>query len=613
MAVITLSNVTKHFGSDLILDGLYFALERGDRVALVGSNGAGKSTILRIISGLEAPDSGTVSISRNIKVGYLPQEPKFDVSNTLYEAMLEVFREAIEAQEQLRHLEREMEHNGHDPHLLHEYGRLQSLVEHAGYDYREKIERVLTGLGLQRDIWHMPMDKLSGGQKTRANLARTLLQDSDVLLLDEPTNHLDIEAVEWLEGFLRELPSGFIIVAHDRYLLDRVTKRTLDLSFGKVTGYDAPYSRYLDLKAERLARQRQEYEAQQQHIARTEEFIRRYGAGQRYKEARGRQKRLDRLERVDRPVEESEVRLRLSQPKRSGDIVLEVRQLIAGYDNKPLVHLPNEVIVRRGETVATIGPNGSGKTTLLRTLVGTLPPVHGTVRWGANTSRGYYSQTLAQLDQGRTVLAEVQRTKALGEEEARNYLGRFLFSGDDVFKTVRMLSGGEKSRVALAKLILEEPNVLILDEPTNHLDIASRDALESVLSEFQGTLLFVSHDRYLIDSLAEHLWVLEDGRLVRYDGNYSAYREGRAKPFDRESKDYLAGAKNGRSHSSPASDEQLSQFADEAEALAERLAASAPTIGVSDLSQLTDRYAEVQARLVEAQDAWLQSVQDQLR
>jgi ATP-binding cassette subfamily F protein 3 len=608
MALVTLDNVSKHFGAQRVLDGVSFRVERGDHLALIGSNGAGKSTILRIMAGLEDADEGAVTRARGVSVAYLPQEPTFEASDTLYEAMMDAFREAIAAAERLRSLEREMAHDGANAALIEEYGRLQALVEHAGYDYREQIERVLTGLGLARETWHRAVNTLSGGQQTRANLARTLLEDADLLLLDEPTNHLDVQAVEWLEAYLRDLKRAFVVVAHDRYLLDRVTRRTIELAVGRVTEYDAPYSRYLELKKERVDRLRREYDAQQEHIAKTEEFIRRYGAGQRYKEARGRQRRLDRLDRVERPQEEKSVRLRLSSARRSGEIVLELKRVVAGYPNKPLVRLPDEVVVRRGERIAIIGPNGSGKTTLLRTLVGTLPSLEGEVRWGAKTTTGFHSQSLDQLDERRTALEEVQHSHPMAEEEARSYLGRFLFSGDDVFKRIGMLSGGEKSRVALAKLILEEPNVLVLDEPTNHLDIASRDALESVLEGFHGTLLFVSHDRYIIDSLAQQVWNIRDGRLQRYDGNYSTFVEGRAKSLDFDS---VPGRERQAEHVAP--ERQLDQLEEEAVSLAARIAEEGATTSLARLTELMDRYGEVQTTLEEVQQVWVRSVRDQLR
>jgi ATP-binding cassette subfamily F protein 3 len=603
MSLITLSNISKRFGAEEVLRGVSFRLERGDHCALVGANGAGKSTILRMIAGLEEPDGGTLSRARSIRMAYLPQDPDFGSAETLYEAMLDVFRHVIEAQERLRRLEGQLGERP-EPGLMEEYGELQATIEHAGYDFRERIERVLLGLELDRDLWHVPIDNLSGGQRTRANLGRTLLEDADVLLLDEPTNHLDIPAVEWLESYLRDLKRTFLIVAHDRYLLDRVTNRTVEVSLGRTEEYDASYSRFLQLKAERMERQLEEYEAQQEHIARTEEFIRRYGAGQRSKEARGRQKRLNRLERIERPVEDEAVHLRLEPAKRSGELVLEAKRLVAGYPGNPLVTLPGEVVVRRAERVAVIGPNGAGKTTLLRTLIGELEPLEGTIRWGSNTTLGYYSQTLGRLDESRTILEEIQQSRPIGEEEGRGYLGRFLFSGDDVFKSVRVLSGGERSRVALARLILEAPNVLILDEPTNHLDIASRDALQSVLSDFGGTVLFVSHDRYLIDTLAQQLWVVAEGKLRRFAGTYSEYAAGSAAPLDREEASRAGTA-------TPVG--RLTDLESEVEALAARLAEVGPLGPPAQLTELMDRYETVQQSLQSAQRQWIDDIRSTLR
>jgi ATP-binding cassette subfamily F protein 3 len=603
MPVVDLSHISKHFGAELILDGVSLRLERGDHAALVGPNGAGKSTLLRVAAGLEEPDAGRVHTAHGLTIGYLEQEPSFDTERTLFDVMLDVFRPVIEAQRRLRDMEAGMRDGAPDAGMLAEYSRLQAIVEHVGYNYSDRIERVLLGLDLPPDLWESSVGSLSGGQRTRASLARTLLEDADVLLLDEPTNHLDIPAVEWLEGYLRDSKRTFLIVSHDRYVLDRVTTKTFELSFHHVTQYDAAYSRYLELRAERMQRHRLEYEAQQEEIGRTEEFIRRYGAGQRYKEARGRQKRLDRLERIERPREEGTIGLDLGKVRRSGEIVLQLLHLEVGYDHHVLVRLPDEVIVRRADRIAIIGPNGSGKTTLVRSIVGELPPVAGSVRWGSRTTRGYYSQTLGQLREDRTVLEEIQDARAMSEEEARNILGRFLFSGDDAFKEVRSLSGGERSRVALARLILQAPNVLVLDEPTNHLDIASRDALERVLSAFEGTLLFVSHDRYLIDRLAGQLWVIGDGRMRQFVGGYSEYASGKAKPLRAENvRDQTKRETGGTPR------ERLVRLDAEAIELAEQVVDIARTGSLAHIDDVMTRYAAVLAQLSEADRQWTESV-----
>jgi ATP-binding cassette, subfamily F, member 3 len=608
MSLIELSHVTKYFGAALVLDDVSLRLDRSDHAALVGANGAGKSTMLRIMAGLEPPDAGSVHTARGLTIGYLEQEPTFSPSVTLFETMLDVFRDTIRAQQRLREIEKTLANGARNEEALSEYSRLQLLIEHTGYDYRERIERVLIGLDLPVDLWQAPISTLSGGQRTRANLARTLLQDADLLLLDEPTNHLDIPAVEWLEAYLRDLKRAFLIVSHDRYVLDRVSTRTVELSFHHITAYDAPYSRYLQLKAERQERQQLEFQAQQEEIARTEEFIRKYGAGQRYKEARGRQKRLNRLERIERPRDEQAVTLRLGRAGRSGEIVLDLRNLIVGYPDHPLVSLPDEVVVRRGEHIAIIGPNGSGKTTLVRTLVNELPPLRGDVRWGSRVTTGYYSQTLGALDDKRTVLDELRSTRPMAEEEARNYLGGFLFSGDDVFKRVEMLSGGEKSRIALAKLILQAPNVLILDEPTNHLDIASRDALEIVLAQFDGTLLFVSHDRYLIDQLAGQLWVIVDGRMRQFVGGYSGYAAGTAQPVRFEPESVAPQTTDGHTPH-----ERVERLETEASALSTRLAAIATAGSIAQIAELSAQYETLIERIDEADYQWLETVRKNLR
>jgi ATP-binding cassette subfamily F protein 3 len=382
-----------------------------------------------------------------------------------------------------------------------------------------------------------------------------------------------------------------------------VSTRTIEISQHRATSYPAAYTRFLELRTERLERQKMEYESQQEHIAKTEDFIRRYGAGQRYKEARGRQKRLDRLERVERPQDEQSLNLKLSRPARTGDVVLEAKELVAGYPGNELVRLPETVAVERGDRVAIVGPNGSGKTTLLKTMIGELPPLAGTLRWGSKVSRAYYSQSLGDLDPRKTVIEEIQTARSMSEEEARTFLGSFLFYGDDAFKRVEVLSGGETSRVALAKLVLEAPNVLILDEPTNHLDIAARDALEKVLSNFQGTLLFVSHDRYLIDALARQLWVVSQRRVRRFAGGYSGYAGGTAQALDHVEK---AGKTRQRQAISPR--ERVLALEEEAGRLSARLADIAPSAPTAQLSELIQTYGETVEQIDQADWQWLQSV-----
>jgi ATP-binding cassette subfamily F protein 3 len=418
---------------------------------------------------------------------------------------------------------------------MERYGDLMSHFEHGGgYEVESRIKRTLHGLGFHESQHHQRLSQFSGGQKTRAALAATLLSDPDLLLLDEPTNHLDMQALEWLEIFLRGWDGTLIVISHDRYFLDRVTKRTLEIAFNVLEDYPAGYNKYLELKAERLERRLKEFNAQQEFIAKTEEFIQRYKAGQRAREAKGREKRLDRLKRdsmVVRPQEQAKLRLFLDTKLRSGELVLALEGLVIGFpgdrrnESDPRVLLRADGMeIHRGERVALLGPNGSGKTTLLRTLINELAPLQGTPRLGHKVSIGYYAQGHDMLNLNATVLEELTRASpSLGEPAARNLLGRFLFSGDDVFKRVGDLSGGERSRVALAQLTLLPGNLLVLDEPTNHLDIGAREALEGVLKEYPGSILFVSHDRYFIDALADKIWNVEQGRLRQFIGNYSDF------------------------------------------------------------------------------------------
>src|ERR1700694_874435 len=537
MPIVTCVQVGKSFGAERIFAGVSFQIDPQDRIGLVGPNGAGKSTLLNLLAGREEPDEGTVARQRNIRIGYLAQTTDFQPENTLREEMLTVFGQVRVWERELSDLAHELsasttqQESALHEHLLQRYDDLQSRFEHAGGStYENKVDQVLDGLGFTRELQESPVSHLSGGQQTRAALGKLLLQEPDLLLMDEPTNHLDLAALEWLETYLNGWKGAMVIVAHDRYFLDKVVSRTIEMAFGHIEEYPGNYTRYLQLREERMERRQREYEAQQAQIAHTEDFIRRYKAGQRSREARGRQKLLNRLERVQRPQDFPEMHFEFNSVVGSGQLVFSTQKLVVGFpaaaagdESKALVRVADLELLR-GDRVGLLGPNGAGKTTLLRTLIGNIQPLSGPVYRGHNARIGYYSQTHEGLNLERTIVDEIRQVSVLSEDGARSFLGRFLFSGDDVFKPIGSLSGGERVPVALAKLTLQGPNVLILDEPTNHLDLQSRQFLEEVLGEFEGTLLFVSHDRYFIDSLATRVWVIEDSVLIPYMGNYTEYR-----------------------------------------------------------------------------------------
>lgn len=556
MSLTVLADVTKSYGAELIFSDVSFRIEARERIGLVGPNGAGKTTLLKLLAGRLQPDAGYISFAQTVAIGYLPQVAEFAPQRSLHEEMLHVFAEVHAWEAELGALAERMA----DPDVLarpEEYERvlaryadLQARFEHAGgYTLEPRVRQVLDGLGFTREQQAAPAAHLSGGQQTRAALGKLLLQEPELLLLDEPTNHLDLAALEWLETYLTTWRGAVLVVSHDRYFLDRVTTRTIEIAHQRAELYPGNYTRYMELREERLERWAREYEAQQEHIAHTEEFIRRYKAGQRAKEARGRQKQLDRLERIGRPPADSTIKFQIGAQIESGQIVLTTDKLAIGYSagrdtpsdtpkdsgettsetsSAGLRVSVADMFVRRGERIGLIGPNGAGKTTLLRTLVGQLQPLEGRATPGHNVQIGYYAQTHDHLNPRATVLGEVRAASHLSEEGARTYLGRFLFFGDDVFKPIGALSGGERSRVALARLTLQGANFLVLDEPTNHLDLPSRQALEAILSQYDGTLIFVSHDRYFADALATTIWVLENGAITAHMGNYTTYRTRRA-------------------------------------------------------------------------------------
>jgi len=531
MSLIAVENVTHAYAAVEILRHVSLRVGESDRIGLVGPNGAGKSTLLSIIAGLIEPLSGKVHRSAGLEIGYLPQDPPALSGSTIHDAMLDAFSDLRRMESELEELAGRM---GDDADAVERYGRMQHEFEdRGGYEYLSRIQQVLTGLGFDEDMWDRPLSELSGGQRTRAYLAKLLLGAPDVLMLDEPTNHLDLETVEWLEGWLGSFRGALVIVSHDRYLLDNTTTSTWEVAFGALEKYRGPYSRYLTLRAERYLERRRLWEAQQAHIAKTQEFIRIHIAGQRTKEAQGRRSRLERFirdEAISEPMDQQSISLELSTPVRSGDIVLRTEELAIGYDEATPLLTDVELDVERAQRIAILGGNGTGKTTLVRTLLGELPRLSGKVRMGANVEMGYLSQTHASLDSESTALDAVVSTGRCTYERARSLLGALLLSGDDGLKQICELSGGQRSRVVLAQLVAQKANVLMLDEPTNHLDIPSSEIMQDVLQRFSGTSIFVTHDRYLVQAVATHVWALEDGQLHAIVGGwreYLAWRERR--------------------------------------------------------------------------------------
>jgi ATP-binding cassette subfamily F protein 3 len=544
MSILQVHNLTKHFGAERIFAGITFQVARGDRLGLVGVNGAGKSTLLKIIAGAEeAEGRGGVHLARGARLAYVAQEARPAPGHTLRSAVAAGRPELAALRAQLAELEQAIADTAH-PDWEARMARYADLAERfelaGGYELDHQVERVLAGLGFDAGRIDGPADRLSGGQRTRLALAAALVSGPDLLLLDEPTNHLDLEAVEWLEAYLAAWAGTLIVVSHDRRFLDAVTTRTLDLAFGRVAGdYPAPYTRAMVLKAEREALQLRQYQAQQEQVARTEEYIRRYKAGSRAGQARGRERRLDRLkegwERIDGTVEQlieppgqhRRMRLTLDGPARTASEALTVEGLEVGFGGRPLIGV-ERLEIRRGERVALVGPNGSGKTTLLRTLMGELPPLAGRWRVGQGVGVAYYAQGHEGLPREAPVIDALREAAPrVSEGELRATLARFLFTGDDLLKPVAALSGGERSRLALARLTLQGAALLVLDEPTNHLDIAARDALEAVLRDYAGALLFVSHDRAFIDAVADTVWEVRGGAVRAHSGGYSAYSASR--------------------------------------------------------------------------------------
>lgn len=533
MIILQANKIERSFAGEVLFDNISLQVDERDRIALVGKNGAGKSTLLKILVGEEEPTSGEINKKRDLSLSYLAQDSRFESSNTIYDEMLHVFDDLHKTEKTLRQMELAMgEKTGADlEKLMQDYDRLSEEFRQAGgFTYEADIRAILNGFKFDESMWQMKIEELSGGQNTRLALAKMLLEKPNLLVLDEPTNHLDIETIAWLENYLVNYSGALLIVSHDRYFLDKVATITLDLTKHSLDRYVGNYSSFVEQKEQKLLTEAKNYEKQQKEIAALEDFVNRnLVRASTTKRAQSRRKQLEKMERLDKPEAGSKsAHMTFHSDKTSGNVVLTVEEAAVGYDDQILSE-PINLDIRKMNAVAIVGPNGIGKSTLIKSIVGQIPFIKGEARFGANVEVGYYDQTQSKLTPHNSVLDELWNDfKLTPEVEIRNRLGAFLFSGDDVKKTVGMLSGGERARLLLAKLSMENNNFLILDEPTNHLDIDSKEVLENALIDFDGTLLFVSHDRYFINRVATQVLELSEEGSTLYLGDYDYYLEKKA-------------------------------------------------------------------------------------
>lgn len=553
MIVVQAAGLEKSLGGRSILHKVDFVLKKGEKVGLVGSNGSGKSTLLKCLDGTWQSDAGQVSKAQFLSLGCLEQVNTENQELDLWNYIMEAFSVALEMRQGLASLEEQMRHPGQElERLLGSYARLQEQYERVrGYACETDARRILSGLGFSSAQFSQPLESFSGGQKTRIKLARLLAGCPDCLLLDEPTNHLDTGSVEWLEEYLSSFPGTLLVVSHDRMLLEKVATRIIEVRDGRLYSFPGNYSNYLRQRSAQDLAWERAYERQQEYIRKTQEFVARYKAGVKARQARGREAQLNRLERIEQPKDDRVLSAwSLPQISPSGEEVLEVQNLCKGFDEMELLSGVN-LKIRRGDKIALIGPNGSGKTTLLRILQGLEKAQTGEIRWGSRVRAAYFAQESENLNPDNTLLEEIFNNFPLTLEQARSYLGSILFSGDDVFKKVNNLSGGERGRLALLKALLYKPNFLVLDEPTNHLDIHGRFAAEELLSSFPGTILMVSHDRYFIDQVCTRVVAIEDKSLVSYGGNYTYYREKQSRQNSSPDQTISQRDKKTKSQSSP--------------------------------------------------------------
>lgn len=538
MIILSAQHIAKSFGVNAVLRDVSLTVQQGDRIGLVGVNGCGKSTLMRILAGLDAQDGGEISLVRGLRVGYLAQQNMVTSGETVWNELQKVYEQVFAMEKKLRELEDEMAHAHTDAQrfaqLSADYDRLTQRFEEAdGYSWKSMVSGVLNGLGFKPAQYDQCVDSLSGGEQTRLCLARLLLQKPDLLLLDEPTNHLDMETLQWLENYLAAYKGSVLVISHDRYFLDHVCTGIVEILMGASEQYNGNYTRYIAQRQERFESRMRAYEIQQKEIERQQAIIARYRMFNREKSIRtaeSREKALDRMEKLEKPVDERAIRFSFEARRRTGEDVLQLTEISKSFGEKHLFH-DLTLRVRAGDRVALIGPNGVGKSTLIKIIVGEEQPDTGFIRYGSNVDIGYYDQHQSTLHADKTALDEIwDRFPQMEQSNVRGALGMFLFTGDDVFKPIHTLSGGEKGRVALTALMLRKDNLLLLDEPTNHLDMDSREVLEDALTDFGGTIITVSHDRYFINRIANRIIEMQPDGVTEYIGNYDDYIERKNRP-----------------------------------------------------------------------------------
>ena len=627
MTVIGASHLSLHYAEIEIFSDVTLQVNERARIGIVGPNGSGKTSLIRVLLGKQDYDKGEIFLPEHVRIGYVPQTAMDAGKGTIKDQIMSGFSELIKLENELTisALEIEQTEGAARKRSEQRYSTLLDKYESmGGYDYQNRMERVVQGVGLSEEVLNTPLEDASGGERTRAALASALLGEPDLLILDEPTNYLDFKGLEWLEDFLSHFPCAFIVVSHDRYFLDRVVREIWEIDDCKLKSYPGNFSKYRLLKQEEIIRHEKEYQKQQDHIRREEYFIARYHAGQRSKEARGRARKLSRIERVEAPTSDEKVHISSVSASRTGQTVIKTMDLSVGYEHEgKIVNLFNvpDYEIQKETTTAIIGSNGIGKTTLLKTILGEIPAIKGSVSLGHNVKTGYFRQGSDEIPENLTVMEALLQIKNLSIGEARSFLARFLFKGEEIFEQVKSLSGGERGRLSLARLLITEPNVLILDEPTTHLDIPSREALEAMLQDFDGSVIFVSHDRHLISLLADNLWFVDGGQIREFEGTYDEWLESNKKntsinrkidqkielPIKKSAKKNLQQKKKSKSVKVPSVDisESIEALENEIKEIEQKLDEASNSGDLDRIIELGEKHASLTSKMEKTLSSWV--------